>query len=155
MAKEQVKWADFGWQGVRLRVPESWNLGKLDGTNTIGPWLHRVTVNLCYTYLSRRRFWTQPIEEVAEYLRTPTGPSPEGRAVRDEIETKLQDGLASLSFKHRAVVVLHYLQGFSLEEIAYILDCPVGTVKSRLHHARRMLRQQLGNLRQELVFSAA
>jgi len=38
--------------------------------------------------------------------------------------------------------VLHYLQGFSLEEIAYVLDCPVGTVKSRLHYARKALKRR-------------
>ena len=41
------------------------------------------------------------------------------------------------------VVVLHYLQDFSLPEIAYMLNCPVGTVKSRLHYARKVLKIEL------------
>jgi RNA polymerase sigma-70 factor, ECF subfamily len=44
------------------------------------------------------------------------------------------------------VVALHYLSGLSLEEIAEALDCPVGTVKSRLHYARENLRQRLQSI---------
>ena len=45
--------------------------------------------------------------------------------------------------KHRLVVVLHYLNGLNLTEIAEVVDCPVGTVKSRLHYALRRLRTHL------------
>ncbi len=45
--------------------------------------------------------------------------------------------------KHRAVLVLHYIHEYSVQEIAVILDCPEGTVKSRLHHARKLLKEQL------------
>jgi RNA polymerase sigma-70 factor (ECF subfamily) len=55
----------------------------------------------------------------------------------------MRDAVNSLPLKHRIVITLHYLQDFSLPEIAYILDTPVGTVKSRLHHARKALRSQL------------
>jgi len=54
--------------------------------------------------------------------------------------------------------VLHYLQGFSLEEIAYILDCPVGTVKSRLHYARKALKRRFEKnrrLAREVVYEPA
>jgi RNA polymerase sigma-70 factor (ECF subfamily) len=59
------------------------------------------------------------------------------------LQRVIQKTIASLSFEHRVVIVLFYLNGFSLDEIAYILDCPVGTVKSRLHYARRNLRHKL------------
>jgi RNA polymerase sigma-70 factor (ECF subfamily) len=42
------------------------------------------------------------------------------------------------------VIILFYLNGFSLQEIAYVLDCPVGTVKSRLYYGRQNLRRKLG-----------
>jgi RNA polymerase sigma-70 factor (ECF subfamily) len=42
------------------------------------------------------------------------------------------------------VIILFHLNGFSLEEVAYILDCPVGTVKSRLYYGRQNLRRKLG-----------
>jgi RNA polymerase sigma-70 factor (ECF subfamily) len=53
------------------------------------------------------------------------------------------------------VVVLYYLQEFSLEEVAYILDCPVGTVKSRLHYARKELSQRLTSLRAQPAYETA
>jgi RNA polymerase sigma-70 factor (ECF subfamily) len=49
----------------------------------------------------------------------------------------------SLGPKHKVVVVLHYLNGLNLAEIAEIVEVPVGTVKSRLHYALRKLRVQL------------
>lgn len=49
----------------------------------------------------------------------------------------------ALDEKHRTVVVLHYLNGLNLAEIAVIVECPVGTVKSRLHYALRNLRTHL------------
>lgn len=51
--------------------------------------------------------------------------------------------IKALGMPQRVVVVLFHLQGLSLAEIAYVLDCPVGTVKSRLHHARKTLRRRL------------
>ena len=62
-----------------------------------------------------------------------------------EVSDVVRDAVASLGFKQRAVIILFYLQGFSLAEIGYILDCPVGTVKSRLHYACKALRQRLGS----------
>jgi RNA polymerase sigma-70 factor (ECF subfamily) len=55
----------------------------------------------------------------------------------------VDEAICSLSMPQRVVIVLFYLQGFSLAEIAYVLDCPVGTVKSRLHNARRALKRRL------------
>jgi RNA polymerase sigma-70 factor (ECF subfamily) len=61
----------------------------------------------------------------------------------------LERALASLSDDHRLVVELAYFVGFSCEEIAGIADCPVGTVKTRLHHARRYLYTELETLQGE------
>jgi len=49
----------------------------------------------------------------------------------------------TLGPKHRIVVVLHYMNGLNLAEIAQVVDCPIGTVKSRLHYALRRLRTHL------------
>jgi RNA polymerase sigma-70 factor (ECF subfamily) len=63
---------------------------------------------------------------------------------REELQRIVQEAIHSLSFAQRVVVILFYLNGFSLEEIAYILDCPVGTVKSRLYYGRQNLKRRLG-----------
>lgn len=67
-------------------------------------------------------------------------PSPEEQAQGQEMRRWVQDGLASLSVEHRTVLELVFYQGLSLSEVAEILDCPLGTVKSRLSYARQHLR---------------
>ena len=61
-----------------------------------------------------------------------------------EVNVALWQAIGTLPASHRAVVGLFYLHGFSIEEIAGLLDVPVGTVGSRLHTARRRLRESLG-----------
>jgi RNA polymerase sigma-70 factor (ECF subfamily) len=67
-------------------------------------------------------------------------PSLEEQAEGREMKGQVRDGLASLSLEHRTVLELVFYQGLSLSEVAEVLDCPVGTVKSRLSYARQHLR---------------
>lgn len=133
------------------------HLHTLNGDPSVSPWLHRVAVNLCYSHLRRnyRSRLTISLESLGNYLFLGSAPSPEEDAYRDEVETAIETGLAALSFKHRTVIVLHYLQGFSVQDIAYVLSCPIGTVKSRLHHARKILSRRLGSLDRRLTYEAA
>jgi len=119
-------------------------IDRLDGSLPLSPWLYRVTVNLSYNWANRRRRWLPPLEEVIDCLVAGPRTLPESVLERGELQCVIQKAIASLSFEHRVVIVLFYLDGFSLNEIAYILDCPMGTVKSRLHYARRSLRRKLG-----------
>ena len=119
------------------------NIDRLDGSVPIAPWLHRVTVNLSYNWHARGRRWVHSLEGVIENLVSTSHRSPERQAERMEIRDIVQQAINTLSFHQRVVVILFYLNGFNLVEIAYILDCPVGTVKSRLHYARRNLRRWL------------
>jgi RNA polymerase sigma-70 factor (ECF subfamily) len=131
------------------------NLGKLDGERGLAPWLHRVTVNLCYTYLARHKKQADSLDDLAEVLPCNPSTTPERSLMRTELESAIRDGIDSLEFSHRTVVVLYYLQGFSVEEIAYTLQCPVGTVKSRLFYARDALRSRLSPYRTEVGLPAA
>jgi len=119
------------------------NIDRLDGSVPISPWLHRVTVNLAYNVLASRRRVSSPLDFVVETLTALPSSAPDRLAERLETRDALRRAIDSLDFRHRVVVILFYLSDFSLEEIAYILDCPVGTVKSRLHYARNKLRSQL------------
>lgn len=110
----------------------------------LGPWLYRVTVNLSYTWTKRHHSKTVSIEAFIERLTSPPGQAPETSAERSETKAKIQRAIDSLPFGQKVVIVLYYLNGMNLKEIADILDCPVGTVKSRLFHARENLREQLG-----------
>jgi len=83
---------------------------------------------------------------------------PERAAERGELRDVVQEAIASLSRKRRVVLALYYVQGFSLQEIAHILDCPLGTVKSRLHHSCRALRKALcqnQRLGEEVLYAAS
>jgi len=67
-------------------------------------------------------------------------PSPQEQAEGREMKRWVRDGLASLSLEHRTVLELVFYQGLSLNEVAEVLGCPLGTVKSRLSYARQHLR---------------
>ena len=117
---------------------------RIDGSSPIAPWLYRVTVNLCYSRLKkRRRHWTEPFHELAERLWAGPRSAPEYIAEQGETQSVIRATLERLSPQHRAVLVLHYFHDYSLAEIAAILECPEGTVKSRLFYARKVLREQL------------
>jgi RNA polymerase sigma-70 factor (ECF subfamily) len=107
------------------------------------PWLHKVALNLCYSRLGRRRLPSEAVTpDIAE--RLPDGAAqPDADAEWTELRQIIRDGIEGLSEKHRAVVVLYYLEGRSLQETAQILGLPLGTVKSRIHHALRSLRTRL------------
>jgi len=119
------------------------HVDKLDGSLPLSPWLYRVAVNLSYNWANASHRWLIPLEGVIDHLVAGPRTLPESTFERGEVQHVIQKAIASLSFEHRVVIVLFYLDGFSLNEIAYILDCPVGTVKSRLHYARQNLRRKL------------
>jgi RNA polymerase sigma-70 factor (ECF subfamily) len=116
---------------------------QLDGSAPLLPWLYRVTVNLSHNQARRRWPWSEPFHALAERLRYPAGQSPEYIAEQHELQSIVRATLDELPPNHRAVLILHYLHDYSIAEIAGILDCPEGTVKSRLHHARRLLKERL------------
>ena len=107
------------------------------------PWLHRVSLNLCYSRLSRRRLDASPIDEAAEHAVPDDRPLPSERAEQAELRQIVREGIAALPEKHQSVVVLYYLHRLSLQETAQVLGIQLGTVKSRLHYALRGLRVQL------------
>ena len=116
---------------------------RINGDLPLAPWIYRVTINLCYNRHKGLRAWTDSFHELAERLFAPQHQTPESAAEQHELQALLQDALAALEPKHRAVLVLHYLHDYGVVEIAEILGLPPGTVKSRLFYARKVLRQRL------------
>ena len=122
------------------------NIMNITGEGSLSPWLHRVAVNLSCNAIKKRRVRMEALDDVAEsFMTSDPGQSPESVVERAELQVKMREVINALPLKHRVVVTLHYLQDFSLPEIAFILELPVGTVKSRLHHARKTLRETLGS----------
>jgi len=128
---------------------------RLDGALPLAPWLYRVTVNLSYTWLTRdarRQISLEGFLDHLDRLVAPTWAAPEHQVEARDVRESIQHAVEGLPFNQRVVVILHYLSGLDLKEIAYILDCPVGTVKSRLHHGRAALRAQLaGRIEPQMV----
>jgi RNA polymerase sigma-70 factor (ECF subfamily) len=120
------------------------HIDAVDGYPSLRPWLHRIIVNLSYNWAAKKRLHLVSFEEVFDRLLSVPRSSPERAFERQELLQLVDEAIKALGMPQRVVVILFYLQGFTLDEIAYVLDCPVGTVKSRLHNARRELRSRLG-----------
>src|SRR5206468_2812986 len=94
-----------------------------------------------------RAFGTERVEE-ADWDRALTdhGATPDTHAAEVEERERIVKALATLSEPHRAIIMLSDLEGLSYREIAEVLSIPMGTVMSRLHNARKRLRDSLGPL---------
>ena len=117
--------------------------GRVDPERPLEPWLYRVTTNLAYTAVKRRRTWLRPLEEITEWIAGGKKSSPQALAEMDEEAQRVQQAIASLPLNQRVVVVLYYINDLSLQEIADIMGCPIGTVMSRLHRGRKLLQKSL------------
>ncbi|MBN1825205.1 MAG: sigma-70 family RNA polymerase sigma factor [Candidatus Eisenbacteria bacterium] len=122
-------------------------IARFDPTRDFAPWFFRILRNLCASAHAKRKTRREDsLEEMrAEGRDIPAGDrfSPELLAERNEAAERIWRGLAELDAKHREVVVLKDLQDHSYKEIAEILDIPIGTVMSRLFHARQSLKEKL------------
>jgi RNA polymerase sigma-70 factor (ECF subfamily) len=110
-------------------------------------WLYRIATNTCIDYKRRPVFESLfGASEEGERLihdRASDAPSPERLYQSKQINQALQEGLAKLSPKLRAVIVLLEIEGLSYEEIAETLDISLGTVKSRVARAREELKKSM------------
>jgi RNA polymerase sigma-70 factor (ECF subfamily) len=101
-------------------------------------WLHRLVVNACYEEFRRYRRWSTNVRALPA-----DGPSGADTTVSVDDRDALERAFRRLSPEHRAVVVLHHHAGYPLASIAEVAGIPLGTVKSRLHYATRVLREAL------------
>jgi RNA polymerase sigma-70 factor (ECF subfamily) len=121
------------------------------GGSSFYTWLYRIAVNKTINFLKQRKnknhFSLNDIDFNAENdpdLVALTSDKTPFRAVGlTELQKKLNEALMKLSEPHRMVVVLHDVQGQSHDEIAEIMDCNIGTVRSRLFYARQQLQGYL------------
>ena len=101
-------------------------------------WSHRLLVRACYAEGRRSRHWS-PNLRVLPADEPSDASGLEAVVHRDQLETAIR----RLSVDHRTVLVLHHYADFPLERVAQILEIPLGTVYSRLHHAMRAMRAAL------------
>ncbi len=127
-------------------------LRRVDPTAKLESWLYRIVTNLYIDMLRRRPkarvesldapVTTAKGSEVMREIVDPTA-DPEATVLNARLDAQIQRALLALSAELRAVIVLSDIEGYSYEEIGEMLHVPVGTVKSRLHRARRTLQERL------------
>jgi RNA polymerase sigma-70 factor (ECF subfamily) len=127
------------------------SLDRFKGRSHFFTWLYRIAVNATLSHLKRnryRRFFSfENLNEeginpdFAEALSSKM--QTDRPLMLGELQEKLNEALQSLSPKHRTVVVLFEIEGLSHEEISEVMHTTVGTVRSRLHYAKRQLQASL------------
>jgi len=110
---------------------------------TFSTWIYRICVNTCLNLLeSRKRFKAQdiaktPLEEL------PFIESPENSFEEEDLQTRVFSAAEKLPDKYRTVLVLYHIQHLAYQEIAEIMQMPMGSVKTHLFRARAMLRERV------------
>ncbi|MCC6415144.1 MAG: sigma-70 family RNA polymerase sigma factor [Opitutaceae bacterium] len=128
------------------------SINRFQGQSSFFTWLYRIAVNSTLTHLRKNRLRTffslekvdendHQSTEVIEALTDNSG------AERDtyvkELQERLNEAMQKLSINHRTVVTLFEIDGLGHQEIAEIMNCSVGTVRSRLHYAKQLLQAEL------------
>ena len=130
------------------------SLSKFKRKSSFFTWLYRIGVNLTLTHLKRkkaRKFFSfdqlsdhkKSKEVLAEFSSSEK--SSIKTTLLNELHEKLNEALSKLSDKHRTIVVLFEIDGLSHKEIASIMKCSEGTVRSRLHYAKLQLQSLLSD----------
>jgi RNA polymerase sigma-70 factor (ECF subfamily) len=117
------------------------------GGSSFYTWVYRIAVNKTINFLKQRKNRTQMslddldfnAEHDPDLVALISDKTPRREANLSELQEKLNEAMQKLSDSHRLVVTLHDVQGMSHEEIAKIMDCNIGTVRSRLFYARQQL----------------
>ncbi len=138
-------------QDTFLRVLRS--IGRYNYQGSLSTWLYRIAVNLCKDHLKRKRL---PMVSMHDYYTTATGERvyvqdrigdekarTDAHLKSDQREELVRRLLAGLPEEERIVILLKEYQELTFREIAEVLDVPDGTVKSRLYHGLRSMRESL------------
>jgi RNA polymerase sigma factor (sigma-70 family) len=116
------------WRDIRaLRDPQRFE-----------PWLHRILTNACYAEARRRTRWSEGMR----ILPVAGTYGPDDYLTVDDRDL-LERAFRRLTLEQRAVLVYHHYLGLSISEVAARTELPVGTAKSRLHHATRALKASI------------
>ncbi|HXP59293.1 MAG TPA: sigma-70 family RNA polymerase sigma factor [Dongiaceae bacterium] len=138
-------------------LAEAWrSLARYDQTCRLSTWLFSILLHRYQKHLRRARSRPIPLAQLPateveahqqEGESVPSAaPSPAEAAEQRESDDRIRGAIESLPEKHRQVVLLRFFEDASLREIAALLGCSVGTVKSRLHYALEKLREMEGRL---------
>jgi RNA polymerase sigma factor (sigma-70 family) len=128
------------------------SINRFGGQSSFFTWLYRIAINSTLSHLRKHRlrsfFSLETIDQDApvsrELIAALTDKTGADRdAFVHELKEKLNEAMQKLSIKHRTVVTLFEIDGLGHQEIAEIMECSVGTVRSRLHYAKQLLQSEL------------
>jgi RNA polymerase sigma-70 factor (ECF subfamily) len=126
------------------------HLEQFKGDCKFDTWVYRIVVNTCYDILRKKQKEKNVYsinvlkdDEDTTIDITDDSPTPEEILDINEKTNHVLECLNMMSLEHREVIILRDIQGFTYDEISQILECSVGTVKSRLNRARQRLRNKL------------
>jgi RNA polymerase sigma factor RpoE len=128
-------------------------LRSFKGGSSFYTWVYRIAVNKTINFLKQRKQKGQMslddldfhVEHDPDLVALISEKTPRREVNLAELQEKLNSAMQKLSEPHRLVVTLHDVQGLSHEEIAKIMDCNIGTVRSRLFYARQQLQAHLAD----------
>lgn len=118
---------------IQETLLSAWNnKHRLRDVGKMKAWVIRILINTCYSQLKRQK-------------RSRTVEPSIKQAYPPDSNHELHDAIAALEEKNRIVIILYYMEGYKIHEIAAMLQCPVGTVKSRLRKGKSCLRWALSS----------
>ena len=145
LAYHYVKNREEAWdlsQDVFIRAHHG--LRRFRGEASFKTWLLRITANRCKDYFKKRRLDTVAFDEAIEATRAADPLTEPGRSLEaEELGRAIDSAVAALPEKHRTAFMLREYEGLSYEQMAEVMKCSMGTVMSRLHHARKKLQRAL------------
>lgn len=128
-------------------------IGNFRGDSAFYTWIYRIAINTAKNHLvsrGRRPPSSDVDVEDAEYYSgsdlLKDVASPEGQAMRDQLEGVVNKAIQELPEDLRTAVTLREMEGLSYEDIAAVMDCPVGTVRSRIFRAREAIDKQMATI---------
>ncbi|MFC1924583.1 RNA polymerase sigma factor [Chloroflexota bacterium] len=137
--------AEDAMQEVFIKVYRAWDSYNPERGH-LNAWLHRITINQCISQRRRKSLPSFSLERSQQEgldLPDTSHQLPERLLIKKEESQKIHEAMSLLDMKHRAIIALRYFDNLSYNEIAQILEIPLGTVKSRINTAIKTLRREL------------
>lgn len=121
--------------------------------SSFSAWFGRIVVNVCIDYYRKQKkrnsveyddgYNRRDVSAEHSFVGTTRDLEPHHRSEQEELQEALKQAMNKLSEKHRTIIILREVDDLSYEEIAEVMDCNLGTVMSRLHHARKKYQEAL------------